>query len=128
MTVSFKLHNTDFPPLPFPSASNHVSSVPASLQFIAACKSFPCNITVRSSKSFAIATNTPISSVLTFYKLTLNPSKSAIPDFACNIPIKQNHQSVCKFVKSFELVIVNVNVVSVPVCHPCHIVKPVFHH
>ena len=60
MAVSFKLNNADFPPLPFPSASKPVSSISASLQFITACKPFPRNIDIR---SFAIATNTPISSV-----------------------------------------------------------------
>ena len=42
MAVSFKLHNTDFPPLPSPSASTY--------------KPFPHNINIRSFKSFAIAT------------------------------------------------------------------------
>ena len=63
MTVSFKLNNADFPPLPFPSASKPVSSVSALLPFITAYKSFPRNRNIGSSKSFAIATNTPISSV-----------------------------------------------------------------
>ena len=55
--VPYKLHNTDFPTLPVPSASRYVSSVHTSLKFITACKSFPCNITIRSS------VNTPISNV-----------------------------------------------------------------
>ena len=54
MAVSFKLHNADFSPLSFPSASKPVSSVSASLPFITACKSFPHNINIRLSKSFAI--------------------------------------------------------------------------
>ena len=53
MTFSFKLNNVDFPPLPFPSVSKSVSSVFGSLSYI----------NIRPSKSFVIATNTPISSV-----------------------------------------------------------------
>ena len=60
MAVSFKLSNADFPPLPFPSASKPVSSISASLPFITACKPFSLSNNIR---SFAIATNTPISSV-----------------------------------------------------------------
>ena len=40
MTVSFKLNNLDFPPLPFSIVSKPVSSVPASLSFATACSSF----------------------------------------------------------------------------------------
>ena len=81
MAVSFKLDNTDFPPLPFPSASKPVSFFSASLPFITACKPSPRNINTR---SFAIATNTPISSVPRnlqdnfFPKIIINPSKSLI--------------------------------------------------
>ena len=60
MAVSFKLNNADFPPLRFPSTSKPVSSISASLPFITAYKPFAYNINTR---SFAIATNTPISSV-----------------------------------------------------------------
>ena len=97
MAVSFKLNNTDLPPLTFPSASKSVSSVSASLPFITARKHFPHNITIGSSKSLAVATNTPtfhVPCILQgnfFLKLILNPSKSSIPDLACNIPIKHNY-------------------------------------
>ena len=59
MAVSFKLNNSDFPPLPLPSASKPVSSI-SSLPFNTARKPFPRNINIW---SFAIATNTPTSSV-----------------------------------------------------------------
>ena len=78
MAVSFKLNSTDFPPLPFPSASKSVSSISASLLFITACKPFLPNINIR---SFAIPTNAPTSVALRilqdnfFLKLILNPSK-----------------------------------------------------
>ena len=64
--------------------------------------------------------------VIFFPKLIFNPSKLSIPDLACNIPIKHNHRSICKSVQSFQPVIVNVNVVSVPLCHRFHVVKPAF--
>ena len=60
MAVSFKLNNTDFPPLPFPSAPKPVSSISPSLPFITAYKSSPHNFNIR---PFAIAANTPISTV-----------------------------------------------------------------
>ena len=63
MAVSFKLNNAEFPPLPFPSTSKPVSSISASLPFITACKPFPRNII---NRSFAIATNTRISSITRF--------------------------------------------------------------
>ena len=63
MAVSFKLNNAEFPPLPFPSTSKPVLSNSASVPFITACKPFPCNIM---NRSFAIARNTPISSVPLF--------------------------------------------------------------
>ena len=131
MAVSFKLNNADFPPLPFPSASKPVSYISASLPFITACKPFPHNINTR---SFAIATNTPISSVPCILKdnffliIIINPSKSPTSNLACNIPIKQIHRSICKSVQSFQPVVVNVNVVSVPVRHSLHRVKSVFRH
>ena len=68
MAVSFKLNNADFSSLPFPSASKNVPSVSASLLFITASKPFPRNINIRSSKSYAIATSTPTSSVLCFFQ------------------------------------------------------------
>ena len=126
MSVSFKLNNAEFPPLPFPSTSKPVSSISSSLPFITACKPFPRNIIYR---SFAFATNTRISSITrfsqdTFFpKLILNPSQLPITNLACNIPIKHNQQSACKSVQSFQPVVVNVNVVSVPVRHPLHVVK-----
>ena len=43
------------------------------------------------------------------------------------MPIKHNQQSACKSVQSFQPVVVNVNVVSVPVPHRLHVVKSVFH-
>ena len=63
MAVSFKLSITDFPALPFLSASKPVSSVSASFPFITARKHIPRSINIRSSKSFAIGTNTPTSCV-----------------------------------------------------------------
>ena len=127
MAVSFKLNNIDFPPLPFPSASNPVSSISASLPFITACKSFPRNINTR---SFAVATNTPITSVPRilqdniFPKIIINPSKSPTSNLACNIPVKQIHRSICKSVQSFQPVVVNL----VPVGHRLQVVKSVFRH
>ena len=131
MAVSFKLNNADFPPLPFPSASKPVSSISASLPFITACKPFSHNINTR---SFAVATNTPISSVPHilqdnfFPKIIINASKSPISNLACNIPIKHIQRSICESVQSFQPVVVNVNVVSVPVRHRLHVVKYVFRH
>ena len=131
MAVSFKLNNADFLPLPFPSASKPVSSISASLPFITSCKPFHRNINTR---SFAIDTNTPISSVPhilqdnLFPKIIINPSKSTTSHIACNIPIKQIHRSICKSAQSFQPVVVNVNVVSVPVRHRLHVVKSVFRH
>ena len=61
MAVSFKLNNGDFLPLPFPSISKPVSSFSASLSFTTAYKPFSHNVNIGSSKSFAIAINTPIS-------------------------------------------------------------------
>ena len=93
MAVSFKLNHADFPTLPFPSASNLVSSNSASLPFFTACKHFPRDINTR---SFAIVTNAPISSVPhisqdnLYAKLILNPFKLPISNLACNIPIKHN--------------------------------------
>ena len=127
MTVSFKLNNADFLPLPFPSASKPVSSTSASLPFITACKPFSCNINT-------IATNTPISSVPRisrdnhFPKIIINPSKSTMSNLACNIPIKHIQWSICKSVQLFQPVVVNVNVVSVPVPHHLLVVKSVFRH
>ena len=132
--MSFKLNNADFPPLPFPFASKNLSPVSASLPFITARKPFSRNINIRSSKSFAIATNTPTASVprilqsIFFPKLILNPSKLSISDLGCNIPIKHNHWSICKSFQSFQPVVVNVNAVSVPVRHRFHVVKSVFRH
>ena len=131
MAVSFKLNNTDFPPLLFPSVSKPVSSISASLPFITVCKPFPRNINTR---LFTIATNTPISSVPRilqdncFPKFIMNPSRSPISNLACNIPIKDIQRSICKSVQSFQPVVVNVNVVSVPVCHRLRVVKSVFRH
>ena len=51
-----------------------------------------------------------------------------ISNLACNIPIKQNQQPVCISVQPFQPVVVNVNVVSVPVRHRLHVVKPDFCH
>ena len=85
------------------------------------------------NRSFAIATNTPISSVPRisedrfFSKLILNPFQSPISNHACNIPIKHNQLSVCKSVQSFQPIVVNVNVAAVPVRHRLHVVKSVFH-
>ena len=93
MDVSFKSNYAGFPPPLFPSASKAVSSISASLPFITACKPFPYNINMR---SFAIATNAPISSVPRilqyniFPKLILTPSKSPISNLACDIQIKHN--------------------------------------
>ena len=104
MVVSFKLNNADFPPLPFPSASKPVSSISASLPFITACKPFPRNI---NTTSFAIATNTPISSLPSilqdnyFPKIIINPSKSTISNIVYNIPIKHIQRSICKSFQSF---------------------------
>ena len=131
MAVSFKLNNADFPLLPFPSASKSVSSISPSLPFITACKPFPRNVNIR---SFAIATNTPISSVShilqdnLFPKIIINPSKSPTSNLACNIPIKQIHRSICKSVQSFQPIVVNVNVVLVPVRCRLHVVKSLFRH
>ena len=129
MAVSFKLSNAEFPPLLFLSTSKSVSSISASLPVITACKPFPRNII---NRSFVIATNTPISSVPRisqdsfFPKLILNTSQSPISNLACNIPIKHNQQSVCKSVQSFQPIVINVNVISVPVRHCLHVVKSVF--
>ena len=88
MAVSFKLNNAEFPPLPFPSTSKPVSSISASLPFTTACKPFPRNII---NRSFAIATNTRISSVPRFsqdnffLKLILNPSQSLILLVTCQL-------------------------------------------
>ena len=131
MAVSFKLNNAEFPPLPFPSTSKPVSSISASLPFITACKPFPHNII---NRSFVIATNTCISSVPCFSqdnffpKLILNPSQLPISNLTYNIPIKHNQQSAYKSPQSFQPVVVNVNVVSVPVRHRLHVIKSVFHH
>ena len=114
MAVSFKLNNADFLhhlfllPLSLfhPSLLHHHLSLLASL--------FPQSINTR---SFAIATNTPISSVprilqdYFFPKIIINPSKSPTSNLACNIPIKQIHRSICKSVQSFQPVVVNVNAV-----------------
>ena len=51
-----------------------------------------------------------------------------ITNLACNIPIKHNQQSACKSVHSFQPVVVNLNVASVPVRHRLHVVKSVLHH
>ena len=125
MAVSFKLNNNDFSLSPFPSVSENVSSKFVLLSFIYARKPFPSSINIWSSKPFAIATKTLTSSVPRilqgnfFPKLILNLSKSSIPD-PCNIPINHNHWSICKSVLSFEPVVVNVNVVSVPVSSFSH--------
>ena len=117
MAVSFKLNNAEFPPLLFPYTYKPVSSISASLPFITACKPFPCNII---NRSFAIATNTRISSVprfsqdIFFAQLILNPSQSPISNLACNIPIKHNQQSVCKSFQSFQPVVINVNTCASP--------------
>ena len=120
MAVSFKLNNAEFPPLLFPYTYKPVSSISASLPFITACKPFPHNII---NRSFAIVTNTPISSVP--LKFIISPSQSPISNLACNIPINHNQHSVCKSVQLFQPV-VNVNVVSVPVSHRLHLVKSIF--
>ena len=131
MAVSFKLNNAEFLPLPFPSTSKPVSSISASLPFITACTHFPRDII---NGSFAIVTNKCISSINCFSKdnffpkLILNSSQSPITNLACNIPIKHNQQSACKSVHSFQPVVVNLNVASVPVRHRLHIVKSVLHH
>lgn len=91
------------------------------MTFITAYNVFPHNINISTSKSFATATNTPISSVP-------HPLKSSIPDLASNIPIKHSHRSICRSVQVFEPVAVNVNSVSVPVCHRFHVAESVFCH
>ena len=126
MAVSFKLNNSDFPPIPFPSSYKLALSISASLPFITTCKPFPRNINTR---SFAIATNVPIPSVPPilhnncFPKLILNHFKSPISNLACNILVKHNQRSIFKSVQSFEPVVVNVNVVSVPMRHRLHVGK-----
>ena len=133
-TVSFKLNNADFPPLLFPSAAKNVSSVSVSLPFITARRLVPCNIDIRLSQSIAIATNTPTYNVCYilhgsfFHKLILNPSKSSIPDVPFNISIKHNHRSIWKSFQLFEPVVLNVKVVSVPLCHSFHLFKSFFYH
>ena len=126
MAASFKLNNADFLPLPFPSISKPVSSVSVSLSFITAYKPFPCNVNIGSSKSFAIAINTPISSFCHILQGNLFPIcnrfKSSISDPTCNSPTRRNHQSICKSVHAFEPVLETVNFVSVPVCHHFHVV------
>ena len=67
MAVSFKLNNGDFLPLPFPSISKPVSSFSASLSFTTAYKPFSHNVNIGSSKSFAIAINTHISSFFSHF-------------------------------------------------------------
>ena len=49
-------------------------------------------------------------------------------NLACNIPIKHNQRSVCESVQSFQPVVLNVNVASVPVRHRLCVVKSVFRH
>ena len=49
-------------------------------------------------------------------------------NLACNIPIKHIQWSICKSVQLFQPVVVNVNVVSVPVPHRLLVVKSVFRH
>ena len=126
MAVSFKLNNAGFLPLPFPSISKPVSSVCVSLSFTTAYKPFPCNVNIGSSKSFAIAINTPISSFCDILQGNLFPIcnrfKSSISDPTCNSPTRRNHQSICKSVHAFEPVLETVNFVSVPVCHHFHVV------
>ena len=51
-----------------------------------------------------------------------------ISNLTYNIPIKHNQQSAYKSPQSFQPVVVNVNVVSVPVRHRLHVIKSVFHH
>ena len=130
MAVSFKLNNADFLPLPFPSISKPVSSVSVSLSFTTTYKPFPCNVNIGSSKSFAIAVNTPISSFCYILQGNLFPIcnrfKSSISDPTCNSPTRCNHQSICKSVHAFEPVLETVNFVSVPVCHHFHVVQSVF--
>ena len=131
MAVSFKLDNAEFPPLPFPSTPKPVSSISASLPFITACKPFPRNII---NRSFAIATNTRISSLTRFSqdnlfpKFIFNSSQSPRTNLACNIPIKHSQQSACKSVQLFQPVVVNVNIVSVPVRYRLHVIKSISQH
>ena len=126
MAVSFKLNNADFLPLPFPSISKPVSSVSVSLSFTTTYKPFPCNVNIGSSKSFAIAVNTPISSFCHILQGNLFPIcnrfKSSISDPTCNSPTRRNHQSICKSVHAFEPVLGTVNFGSLPVCHHVHVV------
>ena len=134
MTVSFELNTADFPPLPFSSVTKPV--YPSLLHYrLIPLPSLSRNINIRSSKSFAIATNKkPNFSVPHILqgnflpKIIRNPSKSSIPDLACNIPIKHSYRSICKSFQTFKPVAVNVHFVSVPVCHYFHVVKLAFCH
>ena len=113
MTVSFKLNNADFCPLPpfLPPRLFHPSLL---------------NINIT---QFAIGTNTSISSVTRILQDNFSPKLILdISHLDCHIPIKLNQQPTCQSVQSLQPAVVNLNIVSVPVCHRLHVAKSVFLH
>ena len=60
IAVSFKLNNTDFPPLSFPDFSKSCSSVSLSLPYATACNSLSDNVSL-SSKHLSSSSNKKVS-------------------------------------------------------------------
>ena len=115
IAVSFKLNNTDFPPLSFSYFSRSSFSVPLSLLYATACNSLSDNVSL-SSKHLPSSSNKHLPMVsgglfsLWFVPNQMHISpKSFVPDLVFSVSTQPNHQLVCNSVMSFKPVPVNVS-------------------
>ena len=114
MAVSFKLNNTDFPPLSVSNFSKSCFSVPMSLLYASACNSLSDNVSLSSKHlpSSSIKLLSIVSAVLCGKfvpnQMHISP-KSFVPDLVFSVSTQPNHQLVCNSVMSFKPVPVNVS-------------------
>ena len=99
-TVFFKLNNADFPPLINSTISGPVSSVPASLTFTTASKSFSYKVGAISFKSLVKASHKTFPNATCFFprnfspKHLHNPYQLLVFDLTRNVPTKIKHHII----------------------------------
>ena len=133
MSVSFKLRNADFIPLPKSTVSKPVSSFFASLPIITEPRSFTDIWCFFLLKSLSIAVHKPFPRATRFFcgnfapKILHHPPQLLVFDLARNVPTKLWHPFICKSVMSFEPVAVSANFSSVYASQHVHVVRSVFY-
>ena len=133
MSMSFKLRNADFIPLPKSTVSKPVSSFFASLPIITEPRSFTdiwCFFYLNLFLSLFINL---FLGLLGFFsgnfapKILHHPPQLLVFDLARNVPTKLWHSFICKSVMSFEPVAVSANFSSVYASQHVHVVRSVFY-